>query len=152
MDSNSISDILANNPSTAPYFLGVCGSDNMIYSDILPYCFVANVDRSNQKGSHWTAWFVDKKRAVSFLDSYGRSPRDSMFPIEYRDYVRNNRFRFNPKILETISGITCGHFCIFMIYFKCLGVDLKHIYNFFGKNLRYNDHLVYKFVKKLQNL
>ena len=92
---------------------------------------------------------IDKKGLVNFLDSFGRKPNDTMFPHTYRNFVKNKRFRYNPKILETLNGFTCGHFCIFMIYYKCLGVDLKHIYNYFRNDLRYNDNVVINFVKNL---
>ena len=148
MNSNQLVDILSKNTITARYFRGVCPSDEMIISK-KPYCFISNTDRHDQKGTHWTAWFVDGKDVVNFFDSFGRSPKDTMFPKDYARFVKNRRFRFNPKILESLDGFTCGHFCVFMLYYRCLGVDLKYIYNYFGNNLIYNDSVVFNFVKNL---
>ena len=148
MDSREIANILSRNNVTRPFFRGVCPSDKMIFASP-PYCFVANVDKSDEPGSHWTAWFIDYDGVISFFDSYGRSPRDSMFPAEFRLFASRSRFRFNPRILESVDGVTCGHFCIFMLYFKALGFDLKPIYNYFWDDLEYNDIFVYNFVKQL---
>ena len=134
LNSIDIARILNDNNATTQYFKGVCPSDYMITSTSFPFCFVANVDKSNQPGTHWVAWFVDSEGVVSFFDSFGRSPRDTMWPKEFRNYVKNRRFRYNPRIIQSLYGVTCGHFCIFMLYFKSLGVDLKEIYDYFGED------------------
>lgn len=149
MNSIQLTRIISRNPITSSNFLGVCPSDNMIHSRTMPYSFISNTDRHDQKGSHWNAWFVDINGIVNFFDSFGRSPRDTMFPQSYRSYVKNKRFRYNPKILESLNGITCGHFCVFMLYYRSLNIDLKHIYNYFGNDLNYNDSVVFNFVKNL---
>ena len=148
MNSNELADLLSKNRITTPFFRGVCASDELIKST-KPYSFISNTDRHDQKGVHWNAWFIDSKDVVNFFDSFGRSPRDTMFPRSYANFVKNKRFRYNPNILESLEGFTCGHFCVFMLYYRSLNVDLKHIYNYFGRDLNYNDSVVFNFVKSL---
>ena len=149
MNSIEISNILQNNIVTKKYFSGVCASDQMLQKRKRPYCFVANTDREGQKGDHWTCWFITRDNTVYFFDSFGRNPYSRSFPISFRKFINNRKFRFNPRVLQPINGETCGEFCIFVIYYLCLDVDLKSIYNYFTNDLLCNDNIVSQFINQL---
>ena len=114
-----------------------------------PYSFISNTERHDKKGSHRTAWVVLEDNTISFLDSFGRPPNYSTFPREYHAFTKGHKFRYNPKVIESLDGFTCGHFCIYMIYYRSLGIDLKYIYNSFTNDLDKNDMLVVNFVNMI---
>ena len=133
---------------TAKLFRGTFPSD-MDFEDFkTPYCCITNTDSHNGKGSHWNAWFVTKD-LIYFFDSFGRRPTDGTFPPCYRNFVKNRKYSYNPRIVQGLFSDTCGHFCIYVLYFKCCNYDWKNIMSSFSDDSDVNDLKVKKFVDRL---
>ena len=113
-----------------------------------PYCCITNVDSHNGKGSHWNAWFVTKD-VIFFFDSFGRRPIDATFPNCYRQFVKNRKYAYNPRIVQGLFSDTCGHFCIYVLHYVSLNYNWKDIMNSFTNDLHVNDMNMRKFVDRL---
>ena len=147
MNTEGINAVLSRG-ATAKLYRGAFPSD-MDYEHFKPpYCCISNTDSHNGKGSHWNTWFVTKD-LIYFFDSFGRKPTDTMFPNCYRNFVKNRKYRYNPKIIQGLFSDTCGQFCIYVLHFQCLGYDWKDIMSSFSDNLHANDLKVKKFVDRL---
>ena len=140
-----IDGILRNNEVTKKHFLGVFPEDGMPNYE-KSISFVTNTDSHVGPGKHWNAWWISDDGVIDFWDSFGRSPLSVFLPVTYHEYVKNRRYHFNSKIVEGLFSKTCGHDCIYMIYCKSLGIDLKFISNSFSNNLSRNDDFVVNFV------
>ena len=149
MNSVDITNILRDNIVTKKCFYGVCASDQMIKTRKRPYCFIANTDPAGENGEHCTCWFITKKNVVYFLASFGRSPYSTLFPVSFREFINKRRFKYNPRVLQPLNGVTCGQYCIFAIFYLCLNVDLKSIYDYFTDDLHYNDDIVLQFINQI---
>jgi len=112
-----------------------------------PYCCITNVDSHNGKGSHWNAWYVTDQ--IFFFDSFGRRPTDATFPDSYRQFVENRKYSYNPNIVQGLFSDTCGHFCIYVLHYKCLNYDWDIIIRSFSGDLHVNDMNMRKFVSRL---
>lgn len=148
MNSLQIEEILSHDQVTQKYFLGVFPSDQLPKKITrYPACFVCNVDKSTEPGSHWVAFYLPSSEEVEFFDSYGNEPAFFQGPID--NFVSHfSRVVFNPLTLQSHVTAVCGQFCVFYIYCRCRGKTLKTILSeFVNKNLC-NDHRVYNFVSK----
>ena len=142
MRTETINDIL----SVCKLYRGALPSDADFHFQT-PYCCVTNVDSHNGKGTHWNAWIVTDQ--IYFFDSFGRRPTDDTFPDSYREFVKNRKYIYNPKIVQGLFSNTCGHFCIYVLYYKCLEYDWDDIMNSFSDDSRVNDMYVRRFVSLL---
>ena len=113
-----------------------------------PYCVVTNCDSHNGPGSHWNGWFITQSK-IFFIDTYGRSPKDSTLPTAYRLFVKNKQFVFNPRIIEGLFSNTCGQFCVYFLHRLCKGDEWTDIIDSFNDNLAVNDRIVRRFVQRL---
>lgn len=146
MDSRQLESILFQNKFTQGKFLGVFPSDQLPKKiQNFPCCFIANVDPSEEPGSHWVAFYVSSSLQLEFFDSYGNSPE--AFPGPIYDYTNHfPRVEFNTQPLQSISTVVCGHYCVYYLYSKCRGLSLKHVQASFVTNHISNDVKVYNFV------
>ena len=144
LSTEEINEILYKTPTTK-LFRGTFPSDVDFEHFKTPYCCITNTDSHNGKGSHWNAWFVTKD-LIYFFDSFGRRPTDDTFPLSYANFVKNRKYTYNPKIVQGLFSDTCGHFCIYVLYFKCLNYEWIDILNSFSNNLHVNDMNMKKFV------
>ena len=140
-----LDNLLSTNEITKLYYKGTYPADNLPIAET-PYSFISNTERHDKKGTHWTAWMVFENNTIMFLDSFGRPPLDSTFPQEYHAFTKGHKYRYNPKVIESLDGFTCGYFCAYAIYFLSLDIDLKYIYNSFTNDLNRNDMLAVNFV------
>jgi len=81
--------------------------------------FVMNLDKSNKKGSHWVAVYIDtdKDRSVEYYDSYGDEPsKDFMKKIkEVIDRIDPDtylKFKVNKIKQQSSNSNNCGIFAI----------------------------------------
>lgn len=148
MDSLQIKKILSRDPRTRKYFLDVFPSDKLPWRILhYPACFVCNVDKSTEPGSHWVAFFLPSPDEVEFFDSYGNEP--AFFQGSIANFSSHfSRVVFNPLTLQSNKTAVCGQYCIFYLYSRCRGKTLKHILSHFVTENICNDQRVYNFVAK----
>lgn len=148
MNSVQIEKILNEEPVTRNYFLGVFPSDQLprrIHR--YPACFICNVDKSTEPGSHWVAFYLTLPEEVEFFDSYGNKP--TFFEGTLSNYASHfSRVLFNPLVLQTNVTAVCGQYCVFYIYCRCRGKTLKQFLSHFVTENLSNDRRVYNFVAK----
>ena len=99
-------------------FKGVFPSDKIPkLNDLSPYC-ILNLDKSNEKGSHWVALVKTDKNEAIVYDSFGRN---------YKKIIPNLDISGNGRIINTdndpeqhILETDCGSRCLsfIMVYDK----------------------------------
>lgn len=96
---------------------------------------IINLDDSSNRGTHWTAFFIDtKKRTVVYFDPYGFNP-----PEEFVDFS-NNVLQGYKRLFSVIQfqadlTATCGWWCIFFIEQMHLIKSQYDLIKFFEKFL-----------------
>ena len=148
MNTQQIEKALRRNALTRKGFLGVFSSDKLPHTvHRYPATFVANVDSSEEPGSHWVAFYIPHRYRIEFFDSFGHAATD--FPGPLSDYVNMFSKRdFNPVPLQSHTTVVCGHYCIYYLYSRCRGRTLKDIVSSFGPKKLGNDVKVYNYVTK----
>lgn len=143
-----IKSVLSREKATKEYFLGVFPSDQLPKKiKSYPACFVCNVDKSTEPGTHWLAFYLPSSDKVEFFDSFGNEPTFFKGPIS--NYVSQfSLVTFNPHTLQSNVSAVCGQYCIYFLFSRCRGKTMKNIFSqFVFKNIC-NDQLVYNFVAK----
>jgi len=85
---------------------GVRARDEL--SDLQNGYYIANLDKSNQPGSHWTALAVEP-HVIYYFDSFAR-PNESTLKVH--DPVRFVVQEANPDILQPEDSDSCGQRCL----------------------------------------
>lgn len=148
MNSVQLRRILSQDKFTKTSFLDVFPSDQLpmkIYK--FPSCFVLNIDKSTEPGSHWVAFYVSSPRSTEFFDSYGNAPSFYGGPIlEFAARFKN--VDYNPLTLQSNVTAVCGQYCIFYLYSRSRGKTLKELLPTFVSEHITNDMRVFLFVWK----
>lgn len=144
-----LNSILSENPVTKKNFIGTFPGCVLPSKTVKHYSFITNTDLHHQSGEHWNAWVV-KENEIIFFDSFGRDPRDTSFPNNYKNIVETfNDFEYSTVQIQDFTSVTCGYFCIHFIYVLSLGLDLEFFLNEYSNNFMKNDMLVVDFVNML---
>jgi hypothetical protein len=78
---------------------------------------IINLSRSNEKGTHWTAWFKHSNKTVCYYDSYG----DLLPPPEFVQYMSHYPIYYNVDREQEFNSVICGQLSLcflFAEYFK----------------------------------
>ena len=144
-----LNKILMNNPATKKMFVGTFPGCVLPSTKAKQYSFITNTDLHHQSGEHWNAWMV-KGNHIIFFDSFGRDPRDTSFPDNYKDILEKfNDLEYSKVQIQSFNSVTCGYFCIHFIYVLSLGLDLEFFLNEYSNNFMKNDEFVVDFVNSL---
>lgn len=146
LGTSEVNDFLNCNPVTKKIFIGTFPSDhNLPLPSWYPYALVYNTDPGHMPGSHWVAVYVETPENVDYFDSFGMPPSGeiarwlSKFPK-----VRRLNFPVQPDL-----SILCGYYCLFFIYFRCLGNTFGTVVIKFSRSNRvYNDRMIVSWFKK----
>lgn len=127
--------------------MGVFPADRIVEKWVKPCAFVFNTDVSSKPGAHWVAIHVDKNNNAWYFDSYGCGPRIR----EHLRVIRKNcrQIRWNTFQLQSHESSNCGHFCVMFLHFLSAGKSMSQFQSIFSKNLRDNDQISARFVKKI---
>lgn len=99
-------------------YIGTYASDK-IPRDKLGY-FICNLDKSNQKGSHWVGVVRDSEGAVVF-DSFGRDTK-KIFPFAHQDFGKYEET--DPDQNQDVFSSICGGLSMaFLVFFSRFGRD-----------------------------
>ena len=140
-------------------FQGVFSVDNLPppYRLILPCCFILNLSKSNEKGTHFVAVYISSKNHLWYFDSYGFSPPIwNKLLLKYLLPWLKKKNRFSVVLSRPIQHFTslfCGWYCAAF----CLAVGNNLVspsrFNeiFLKNRLLKNDLIVTEFIKKIEN-
>lgn len=146
MNSYQITKVLSSNPTTKSNFLGVFARDELPIISKLPCSFVLNTQNRDKPGEHWLAFFYDNQGKAEFFDPVAISP--NYYNLDkYLNTTSKAKWNYNKTRVQSFFSKTCGHFCVFYIYFKSLNYNLNDIILMFSNNLEKNDILVKNFIK-----
>lgn len=79
--------------------------------------YIVNISKSDSKGSHWTAFWVNGNGIVEFFDSVGNHP--SFYNMGECDHFS--------KIVVQGDKPFCGYYCLLYGILKCRGFSLIDI-------------------------
>ncbi len=105
---------------------------------------VFNLDKHNEKGSHWVVVFIDiKKKQIEYFDSLGK-PSISYIKRFILYVVDKHQFNFIwNKVKHQKQNTECGVYCIFFIIHRLLGYSFEYF-----QLLNLNDN----YIKKYRNI
>ena len=91
-------------------FIGVCSSDTMPHNNNNNFCFICNLDNSNQSGSHWVSIYV-KNNNMYCYDSFGRDINNIL-----HEYIKKYSKKYKYNIINSdltdreqeIKEFNCG--------------------------------------------
>lgn len=104
-----------------------------------PLYLITNLDKSDQAGSHWTATYINEKRAI-FFDSFGRDP-----PPEIADFLEKHSqyCEISDVQVQSTTSSTCGLFsAIALIYFHRNRSLKQYLANFSRFNFYLNEQII----------
>lgn len=111
--SDEIEDFF-DDEKTYPEWGGVISSDQIDeLPKKFPIGFVMNLDKSNQKGSHWVAAYISND-AVEYFDPFGKEPSDS-FKIDIQKFIKKlkvpvmMKLKVNKVQRQHGNSIKCGY-------------------------------------------
>ncbi len=114
MNSLEIESLLKLNRWNRFKFLGCFASDDLpIVNNDIPCCFIANVDQSSEKGSHWVSFVIPKVGYLEYFCPLGISFYH--WPL-FVNYIRNimcfDTILMNKRRIQSSGSNLCGIFCI----------------------------------------
>ena len=125
-----------------PRFNGVYSRSNLP-NKIKKGAYVINLDKYENKGTHWVALFVKPKYTVYF-DSFGIEH----IPKEINKFIGNNDIKSNIFRIQAYDSIMCGYFCIELINYFLKGKTLLDYTNLFSPNdFKKNDQVIKRIFK-----
>lgn len=131
-------------------FLGVFASDELPLPQVYPCCFIANVDRSDQPGSHWVAFVFPRHGVLEYFCPLGISFYHwPIFTRYIRDQVGVYTITFNLFQVQSENSSTCGQLCIEFLVKRDKGKSFVNIVNNFSRQKFSNDISAMQFVRQL---
>lgn len=78
-------------------------------------CGIINLDDNDGPGTHWVAYYKEKK-SIYYFDSFG----DLQPPIEFLKYLGNDsNIFYNHKQYQNYKTTNCGQLCIQFLFNLC---------------------------------
>ena len=111
------------------------------------YSLVVNTNA--EEGEHWLA-IVRKYNKNFFIDSFGRSPNDSLFSKDFREVVKSYAgvMKYNDKWFQSLTSNACGMYCVYFIS-ELEKNNFSNIFNIFSDDFKKNDTFVEQYVYNL---
>ena len=124
MNTAEINQVMNSMQTTKHNYMGTFPSDKLPVPTRFPSCFIANLDSSNQPGSHWVAVYLTKTGKAEFYDTYARQP-----PPIFKEYLESNFsvLRINQRQTQSFGTSVCGQHCIYFLYHRCCGRKMDTI-------------------------
>lgn len=129
-------------------FLGAYAFDELPANPGSNFSVIVNTQSSSEPGEHWIPLIL-KNGIFYFIDSYGRSPLNSLFSKDFRnaikEYFKGYKYKYNPRMIQDIFSNTCGYYSIYFIH-EMEHKSMKSSLSIFGIDFRKNDILVKEIV------
>lgn len=139
-------------PILGPSFAGVFPCDLLPYKiDKRPCYLVANTHDQTREGEHWVGMIIESEpEKSSFFDSYGHDPDFVYYPRSFVDFLARNSIEvtFSKRQVQDFFSTSCGPHVIFYLCQRFKGLSFQEVMRLYSDNLKSNDALVNKFVKK----
>lgn len=143
MDSDLLDKVLKKDRDTREHFRGVYARDALPANPKNGF-YIINFDKTGEPGSHWVSVEIGKK-FNSYFDSYGKPP-----PFHHLlKFLSGKKFRRNTQQVQHEYSTTCGQWCLYFIWRRCNGWNMKNITTpFKTKNHLLNDHVMNNIIRK----
>ncbi len=129
-------------------FRNVYARDQLPKITSFPASLVINTHTSDGPGEHWVAVFINENGFGEYFDSYGIQPLYKEF-IEFLDNNCSLGWCYSTVMLQGLTSMTCGHYCILFCYMRALGISLCKIIRLFSNNFIVNDKIITTLYKTL---
>ena len=131
-------------------FVGTFPSDIVpVYRKKYPQAFVINTAPEKTSGEHWTALILSDNKCLYF-DSLGHQIQNlSLLKSFKRAGVKD--YTYNSRQIQSVLSNSCGYYCIAFILSFVYGVSYHSFISNFMTELKQNDDICYKFIKKVMN-
>ena len=139
MNTIQLNTILEQDRYVGSIFRGVYPIDQL--PTIRDGAYVINTAPHNHEGLHWLAILI-KNDNIEYFDSYGGEP-----PAKLLRWGKKKQWTINPVQLQSPLTSVCGQYCIYYLFHRARGIDLRILLNDFGSDVDDNDKLVYDFVE-----
>ena len=113
-----------------------------------PKVFIVNCQPHTGPGSHWVAFYAMTNGNIEMFDSFAKHP--GYYSRHFTRFLADNsvNWNYNLKRLQGGNSNVCGHYCLFYLFHRVRGVEMKEIVNLLdhGNNID-NDSFVKKFIE-----
>ena len=134
MDTLQIARLLAIDPRTRSFFLGVVPKDGLPTTiDALQVAFVCNTDDGDEPGEHWIALYLDADGRGVYFCSYGLALRHAAFRTFMNEQC--SEWTHNSNRLQSPLSNVCGQYCVAYVLFRCNGFPMRTFINIFDTDL-----------------
>lgn len=106
------------------------------------YCFIINLSKADDVGSHWVSLYVDKALKASYMDSYGFKPRSWYLTKFIKENCKH--VNYSTRQLQQLTSKVCGMYAACFIIHMVKGGTLRSFIDKFSKNLLLNDIFIIK--------
>lgn len=140
--------LLKNNDITQHAYKGCFARDRLPTRDNekRPSLFILNTDKSSEKGEHWVLIYCPDNYEFDFyFDSFGLPPRTS----DILKFLKQNKWTWNPFIVQNLFSTACGFHVLFVSYFLCRGYSFQDVMKKYTPDRTYNDSIVKDFVNSV---
>ena len=136
-------------PCLKPYFLGVFSIDNFPRKLNKRCCFISNLSKSNESGSHWISFIKSEAQTIEIFDSLG-TKIELLKP--FLNFKGNPTILYNKGAFQSLNSNTCGYFAITFLIERSFNLDLKYkvlLAEVFNKESEINEKTVVDFCQNL---
>ena len=141
MDTKTINKLLRN----TRYFIGTFACNKLPKKFPKPALFIVNTDPADKPGEHWIGLYVNHKGNGEYFDSFGLPPLNKDI-INFLIENCRNGFVYNPRTLQCLDCISCGHYCVVYVKNRSNGKTFCDFINLFTTNQFKNESIVRKYV------
>jgi hypothetical protein len=129
-------------------FTAVCAKDQLKGIKEKSFAIICNNEDSSMPGMHWLCFYKnDQDTSVQFFDSFG-------MPIEFygKDFCEfaaenGKKLTFSKFQYQSNSSNLCGAYCLYVLYYRCLGKSFDEILRGFSlEDTKLNDSLIASFI------
>lgn len=83
---------------------------------------ILNLDINSNKGTHWVA-YKKVNNSVTYFDSFG----DLIPPVEFQEYMKNCKIRYNYTSFQRFGSTNCGQLSLKFLNSLLKGIVYKYI-------------------------
>ena len=140
MDTVEISKCILLDSQLRKYCCGVYPVNKIPPPHGIPFGAIVNLDKDNEPGSHWTAFYVPAEGVPEYFDSYGED-LNSKYLQKYFD-KHGQGIRYNNKRLQGEYSSACGQYSVYYLYHRVRQIPMDRIVHAFSRNYDHNDSVV----------
>ena len=147
MNTIELHQLLIRNPTTRPHLGRVCALDQLPKKVThRPKLYIVNSQPGHRPGKHWLALYFPKVGPAEFFDSLGHGPRYYSRGLELYLKKQGGYYVRNKRRYQQAGTGTCGQFCYYYVYNRCMGRPMSHtLSDFDHRRLNTNETLVTEF-------